>query len=191
MLATTPACTLTSRHPKALGQLPAGTAPRPLRRGRTVVTVSSAPKVQAAVRATTRRLRGKKKTPRSDLPSYMPGIAIAVRPCMSNSRTPEAEASSRSPDRPEGELPVQPSSLPSPSAEQPPTAMTPIAEPIPPNELPAPSPLPDRGQRRSTRSVGSLALLFIVLVVAGIGIMSATKNTTSERHPAETAPLQR
>lgn len=69
--------------------------------------------------------------------------------------------------------------------------MTPIAEPIPPNELPAPSPLPDQGQRRNTRSVGSLALLLIVLAVAGIGIVSAAKNTPSERHPAETAPLQR
>ena len=122
----------------------------------------------------------------------MPGIAVAMGPCMSNSRILEAEASSRSPDRFEGDLPLQPSSLPSRSAEQPPTAMTPTAEPIPPDELPAPSPLPDRGQRRSTQSAWSVALLLLVLAVAGIGIVSAAKHTTSgERPPAETAPLQR
>lgn len=106
---------------------------------------------------------------------------------MTTPRTLRADGSSS--DGLEGELPVQPSSLPSPSADQPLAAMTPTAEPIPPNELPAASPLPDRRERGSTRSAWSLALILIVLAIAGAGIVAAAKNTSSDpRDPAETAP---
>jgi hypothetical protein len=87
----------------------------------------------------------------------------------------------RRPGRPsqerfDGEPPVQPSSLPSPSAELSNPASIPTAEPIPPTEVPAASPLPDTRRRRGRSDWWPVALFLVVLT--GIAVVATISQGT-------------
>ncbi len=86
-----------------------------------------------------------------------------------------------------GELPVQPSSLASPSMQLPLASETAIAEPIPSTEVPAASPLADRRQKRT--SAGSAAkwwpVALFLAVLATIGALAASKGDDREVGPAD------
>lgn len=108
---------------------------------------------------------------------------------MANPPLAYPEQTTRSRDDLDGELPTQPSALPSSSVGQPYAEMAATAEPIPANERPAASPLPDGRRARNKRNLWSLALLLAVL--GGIGVVAASRNDDSavRRQGETTVPL--
>jgi hypothetical protein len=107
---------------------------------------------------------------------------------MVNERTKELERNASSQSGSQDELPVQPSSFPSPSEQAPNPSSVPTAEPIPPADPSAASPLPDTRRKRGKSDWWPIALLIVVL--AGIGVIATASNDPARNLGGSATPTK-